>query len=160
MDKSATRHDPRGRVGVVSDRPPLEVSVACEQPLSGVLVVRLRGDLDLGTAGPVRNAVTEAVARTDPHRLVLDLSEVTLLSSHGMDTLMTLLKNARAQRFHLVLTGASRRAVRLPLRIAGLLPLFDIRPDVAHALTGATGPATPPAHRGECGTARRLRGTP
>ena len=62
MHKTTTGQVQRRTAGAVPHRPPLEVSVACDEPLHGILVVRLCGDLDPDTVGPVRSALDEALA--------------------------------------------------------------------------------------------------
>lgn len=99
-----------------------------EQPAPWLLIAQIDGDLDQATVPPLRAVIDSRVARSRPGRLVLDLSEVRLLSAAGVGLLVHLHRRALVQDFHLVLVGAAHRAVHLPLRLTGALALFDTRP--------------------------------
>ena len=83
-------------------------------------------------------------------RLVLDLSRVTLLPSPALDLLRRLRRRCRVDDRHLVLVGTGHPAVHRPLRISGLLPLFDTRPTVASVLPGTHAPVRRAAARPAC----------
>ena len=110
------------------------MSVVCEVPVPGVLVAWLAGEMDASSASPAEAELRRALRRTRPRRLVLDLTDVTLLTSRGMTLLLRLRQLGRSNGFHVVLAGGSQRRVRRPLAITGLLPLFDVCPDVAHGV--------------------------
>jgi anti-anti-sigma factor len=115
--------------------------VEVEEPAPRTLLVRVRGDLDTATTERLRAALDDELAGTAVSRLVLDLSRVTLLPSPALDLLRRLRRRCRVDDRHLVLVGTGHPAVHRPLRITGLLPLFDTRPTVQSVLHGAYRPA-------------------
>jgi anti-anti-sigma factor len=112
--------------------------VRFDQPAEWILVVRVLGELDFVTVPLLRSALDAQRRRTRPCRVVLDLAGVTLLSSAALTLLLELHHDTRACDQHLVLAGAGHRAVHRPLRVTGLLALFDTVPAVEHALHGST----------------------
>lgn len=130
----------RSALDMSTDPDSADAGVVCGEPLTGVLVARLSGELDLSTVGPVRTVLVDALARAKPYRLIVDLSEVTLMSSRGIALLLRLHRYARTKGFHLVLSGCSHRRAHLPLQATGALPLFDTRLDILHAMAGLQQP--------------------
>ncbi|MET9262127.1 STAS domain-containing protein [Amycolatopsis sp. NPDC004079] len=83
----------------MTDRDPHGVAAALSFSVSvdrraGVTVVHAAGVLDLTTAAQLRET-TASVLLTHPRVLVLDLTEVEFLDSHGLDTLTLLRERAR-----------------------------------------------------------------
>jgi anti-anti-sigma factor len=109
-------------------------TVEIEEPAPRTLLVRVRGDLDAAAADGLRDDLDRELAQCAVSCLLVDLSRVTLLSSAGMRFLVQLRRRCRAETRHLVLVGTARPAVNRPLRITGLLPLFDTRVTVQAAL--------------------------
>ncbi|MGI9002792.1 MAG: STAS domain-containing protein [Pseudonocardia sp.] len=128
--------------------------VVVEEPVPWMLLVRVRGALDATTVLKLREIVDGRLTWSRPCRLVIELSDVTLLSSAGLDFLRHLHRRSRAEDVHLMLVGAGNRAVHRPLRLTGLLALFDTRPTVAHALVGSA--ACPAWHRTDATAATAL----
>jgi anti-sigma B factor antagonist len=116
------------------------LDVDVEQPAARTLVVRVRGELDVVGTAALDELLTRRLAAEEPARLVLDLDGVTLLSGPALDLLLRVHRRCRVRRAHLVLVGAARPAVNRPLRLAGLLPLFQTRPSVGAALRGVAHP--------------------
>jgi anti-sigma B factor antagonist len=110
--------------------PPIEI----EEVAPRTLLVRVRGDLDADLIGELRAALDRETAELPAHLLLLDLSRVTLLGSAALRLLLELHRRCRLDDRHLVLVGAARPAVHRPLRLSGLLPLFDTRLTVQAAL--------------------------
>ena len=75
----------------------------------------------------------------------LDLTGVTELGAAAQAALLRLHRRCRLADVHLVLVGISRPAVNQPLRLSGLLPIFDVRPTFPAALRGLGGGAADPA---------------
>jgi anti-anti-sigma factor len=96
--------------------------------------VRVRGDLDDAGTAALDDVVDRRLDESAPYRLVLDLSRVTLLASAAQGLLLRLHRRCRVRNVHLVLVGTAQPAVDRPLRLSGLLPLFDIRPTVEAAI--------------------------
>ncbi|MEN3265643.1 STAS domain-containing protein [Pseudonocardia sp.] len=107
--------EPRAPVPLRSDL--LRVSV-CE-PRPGVLVVAPAGEVDLSTAGLLRDASYKAV-EAGPDRVVVDLSGLTFCGSTGLVVLMDAQSHAVAHGVTFR-TAASGRPVRRVLQITGLL---------------------------------------
>jgi anti-anti-sigma factor len=111
-------------------------TVEVEEPAPRTLLVRVRGDLDTEGTAHLRAALDDELAGASVSRLVLDLSRVTLLASPALDLLRRLRRRCRVDDRHLVLVGTGHPAVHRPLRITGLLPLFDTRPTLQSVLRG------------------------
>jgi anti-sigma B factor antagonist len=90
---------------------------------------RLRGELDMATAGDLSELLKTAVERTDP--LVLDLSEVSFMDSSG---LRALLEGAGLPKESgpLVILDPSPQVRRvLDISIPGGMPGLEVRPATA-----------------------------
>jgi anti-sigma B factor antagonist len=95
-------------------------------------VVTARGEIDLYTAPLLRSALQEAIDGP-VECVVVDLTDVTFMSSSGLAALYGGLEEAQRRRCELRLAGGGR-AVRRPLQIAGLDARFVHYPSVAAAL--------------------------
>jgi anti-anti-sigma factor len=109
-------------------------SIEIEDVAPRTLLVRVRGELDGEAAGPLRAELERELAETPVSLLMVDLSRVTLLGSVAMGLLLELHRRCRLEDRHLVLIGTGCPAVNRPLRISGLLPLFETRLTVQAAL--------------------------
>lgn len=90
----------------------------------GVLLVRLSGEIDIGTTEFAAEAIRAAVA--PPARLVLiDVSAVTFCSSAGLGNLVEARQLAGQHGIELALVGVGRPVDR-PLAITGLGGQFRI----------------------------------
>jgi anti-anti-sigma factor len=94
----------------------------------------VRGDLDTEATVRLRAVLDRELAAMPVHVLLVDLGRVTLLGSAAMGLLLELHRRSRVENRHLVLVATGCPAVHRPLRISGLLPLFDTRPTVQSAL--------------------------
>jgi anti-sigma B factor antagonist len=92
---------------------------------TGVVLVTVRGDIDIATSGELFDRTADAVERADDgSTLVLDLSDVAFADSTGLTALV---RCARLTPGHLpVLLGAGE-VVASPLRSTGLDALFELR---------------------------------
>jgi anti-sigma B factor antagonist len=104
---------------------PMELSVT--RPESGVSVIEIAGELDALTT-PLLDECLREQRRAGLNHLVIDLSAVTFLGSSGLAALVQCSRKLEAQgsgsKVHL--TGTSHRAIRRPLELVGLLPLFSV----------------------------------
>jgi anti-sigma B factor antagonist len=95
----------------------------------GVVVVRVRGEVDAATAPTLRAALAEGQARrrrlADDIPLVVDLSGVTLMAASGLGVLVGARNRARALGSDLVLQDPSPRTL-LVLDITRLLDVFAV----------------------------------
>jgi anti-anti-sigma factor len=115
--------------------------VEVEEPAPYTLLVKVRGDLDDPTLALLRTTLDEELGTARFARVVLDLSRVTLLPSPSVDLLRRLRRRCQTDGGHLVLVGTGHPAVHRPLRISGLLPLFDTRPTLQSVLMGRSASA-------------------
>jgi anti-sigma B factor antagonist len=109
-------------------------AVEIEEAGPRTLLVRVRGDLDDAATTRLRTELDQELAELPISLLVVDLGRVTLLGSAALALLLHLRRRCRVEGRHLVLVGTARPAVNRPLRISGLLPLFDTRLTVQAAL--------------------------
>lgn len=101
-------------------------------------VVTLTGELDIYTVGRFR----DDIQGLDPasSRIIIDLSDVTLVDSSGLGALVSLLNRSREGDGQLGLICPQRRLRRV-FEIAGLRKAFTFGEDydsVVAALSGAT----------------------
>ncbi|GIH50220.1 STAS domain-containing protein [Microbispora rosea] len=92
-----------------------------------VVVIRMFGDLDLGSAASLRTCLAEAVGLCTPPLIVVDAEGLKFCDSTGLSVLMGALNAVRAAGGRLALSGAHGRFARM-LRITGLdteLPIHD-----------------------------------
>jgi anti-anti-sigma factor len=109
-------------------------SLEIEEVAPRTLLVRVRGELDDEATAQLRAALDRELAELPVSLLLVDLSRVTLLGSAALGLLLELHRRCRTEDRHLVLIGTGCPAVNRPLRVSGLLPLFDTRHTVAAAL--------------------------
>ena len=116
------------------------ITVRADEPVPGTVVVRVSGEVDMLSSPALR----EAVAAELPGRraLVIDLTAVAFLGTSGLAALIE--ARSAALRDGITLWLASdQRAVLRPLRIAGLVDLFEIAAtteDALAALAASPGP--------------------
>jgi anti-sigma B factor antagonist len=109
------------------DEPVVEVSTNGD-----AIVVRLAGELDLHTTGPVRRALLEAVAGA-PGRVVVDLAKVEFMDSTALSILVEARTRLRSrERFLLAAPGLEARRA---LEVSGLDRHFGVHATVEDALT-------------------------
>jgi anti-sigma B factor antagonist len=106
------------------ERPDLSITVR-RTPDEIVLV--LHGEIDMGTAGRLSDAVSKALHER-PSRIVLDLGGVTFCDSQGLGTLIVLSRKASHNQSLLVLTNVGEFLLRV-LDITGLRSALMIRND-------------------------------
>ncbi|ATE55643.1 STAS domain-containing protein [Actinosynnema pretiosum] len=97
------------------------------------VVVRVSGELDASTTGPLRARLFDEVSRS-PSALVVDLSAVTFCSAAALGLLLATTAAAERLGVRWALVGG-QRAVRRPITAAGLDAALRPRDDVASALT-------------------------
>src|SRR4051795_5132624 len=102
--------------------------ISARQVDPDVLLVAVAGDLDVLTVAQTTAFLTRT-AEAGPRHLILDLSEVTFLTSSGIGLLIAVSENETYGRLHL-LGVLDNRSVQRPLASVGLLGLFDVAPDL------------------------------
>jgi anti-anti-sigma factor len=121
-------------------------NVEIEEVAPRTLLVRVRGDVDGEATEHLRAQMNRELAELPVSLLLVDLSRVTLLGSAALRLLLELHRRCRTDHRHLVLVGTAGPAHR-PLRMSGLLPLFDTRLTVQAALHRPLVPPRPSAPR-------------
>jgi anti-sigma B factor antagonist len=99
--------------------------------------VTLAGEIDLFTVERFRAAVAAGFDQLrDGEILVIDLTEVTFLASHGLQALVDATVAARRRREPLRIVVDHTRPVIRPIEVTGLdevLALFDTVEDALHS---------------------------
>lgn len=103
-----------------------------EQIIGDVVVVKLAGRLDATTAPSTSSQLQHMLSANVGH-LILDLSDLSYMSSAGIRVLQGLLQAARRQSSDVRLAGM-QSLVRHTLDLVGLLPVLQVYDDVATAL--------------------------
>ncbi len=96
-------------------------------------MVKVTGRVDSATA-PKFNEALSAIMDAGRYRIVLDLSELTFISSAGLRVLISAQKNCkRYNRGEVVLANAPEN-IMSALELAGFTPLFKIFGDTISAV--------------------------
>ncbi|CCH33726.1 STAS domain-containing protein [Actinosynnema sp. NPDC047251] len=113
-----------------------------DQPVDGVAVVAVGGEIDMLTAPELRADVLGRL--DDGDTLVLDMSAVSFLGSAGLAVLVEASQHAqrRGTAFRVV---AVERAVIRPLAATGLGEVFSVHGSVAEALAAVRAGGGPSA---------------
>ena len=100
--------------------------------IDGLPVIAVSGRLDATTA-PLFDAEMKALLSTPKPHILMDLSEVTYVSSAGLRSVLLLVKHTAAQGGRLGLFGASQGVMEV-IEISGFPSLLDVYPDRETAL--------------------------
>jgi len=98
---------------------------------SGITIVDVSGDIDMGTSPALRKTLLEALKKTS--RLVVNLREVRYVDSSGIASLVEVLKEAHNKQKRLILFGLNK-AVHEVLQLTRLSKIFVIRETEEEAL--------------------------
>lgn len=111
------------------------VRLMVNRPSTSTSVVRAMGGLDAHSAPVLTECVREQLVNGAKY-VVIDLEAVEFLSSAGLGALLdsSHLVTSATPASKLYLAGTSERAVRKPLEMVGLLPLFNVYDTVDGAL--------------------------
>jgi anti-anti-sigma factor len=91
----------------------------------GTILVMPSGEVDLGNAYRIREAVDAALIDTKPTKIVIELSEVTLIDSVGIGVMVSCYHDASACGVPLVAANPSFTVYR-QLWVSGLVGLFGL----------------------------------
>jgi anti-sigma B factor antagonist len=105
----------------------LEASISTRRLSDGGVVVEVRGELDMASAGGLREAVGAAVNAWHPPYLTVDLLYVTLLDSAGISALVAGHQTARAVGCRLRVRNPNPLTYH-QLRVTGLDEVLDAGP--------------------------------
>jgi anti-sigma B factor antagonist len=98
------------------------------------IVVFAEGEVDVLTVGRLRTAVDEALKDAAGRPVVVDLTAVTFLGSHGLAALAEAASKAEWRREPLRVVVDETRAVIRPLQITGLDEVLALYYSVEEAL--------------------------
>jgi anti-sigma B factor antagonist len=101
----------------------VRLSVVTTRLAGDVEEIRLRGEIDVDTAGEVRDAVAAVLSRCRPSRINLNLRLVSFIDSVGISALVAGFQTAQVSGVKLLVTEPSR-FVHRQLWVTGLLGLF------------------------------------
>jgi len=110
-------------------------------PSRGAAVLTLSGELDIATAPECGRCLTEAIASTQPARVVVDMKGVEFCDSSGLSVLVTALSGAEASGGDLVLCELHPRVQRV-LDVTGLSRRFRSYGTVQEAIAALPRPIT------------------
>jgi len=105
----------------------MALSVTVTVLSDGAAVLSVRGEIDHGNAGELRQAVQSVVADRRPHTVRVDLGLVTFLDSGAVGALVAAHRLAAAEGSRLVVANASP-FVHRQLVVAGVGELLGIAP--------------------------------
>jgi anti-sigma B factor antagonist len=106
-----------------SEESPLTITVEAQ---GSEVVMRVTGEIDLVTGEQWRDALQSVIADAAAQHLVVDLSDVSFISSEGIGTLVVTQQKLAAQGGRLDVV-ASKRSVIRPIELLGLATLFNLR---------------------------------
>jgi anti-anti-sigma factor len=98
-------------------------------------VLTVHGEVDMLTSTQLTDQLLPRVRGTVPH-VIVDLTDVDFFAAVGLTVLVNA-KDAATMAGTMLCLVASTRPVLLPLTITGLDGMFDISPDLTHALLRA-----------------------
>jgi anti-sigma B factor antagonist len=101
-------------------------------------VVSVGGEVDVYTAGLLRNAIDEQIA-AGARQIIVDLNETQFMDSTGLGVLVGRLKLVRHHHGWLRVACANERILRV-FKITGLDTVFSIHDTVAEAAQSADEP--------------------
>ena len=103
------------------------------QEVSGVVILRLDGDITLGEAsGDLRDAVKDVFA-SGKQNLLLDLGRVSYIDSAGLGELVGCYASAERQQASLKLLHLQKKVKGL-MQVTKLITVFDTYEDEAEAI--------------------------
>jgi anti-sigma B factor antagonist len=108
------------------------------EPVGGVPVARLHGDIDISNAQDLGDALAAAV-ENDAFGLVLDLSQLDYLDSAGVHLILDLAGRLRTRRQQLHAVAPADAPLRMVLDITAVekrVPLHEHVEDAVNALRG------------------------
>jgi len=118
------------------------LSIAIAEPTPRVVVAQVGGELDMSSAPELEHVLGSLLVGPLPRRLVLDLTELQFLGSHGIAALIRLHNQTAtaAGPDTLRLVGLRPPVLRV-LTLTGTLALFNVHDTVEGALVGANATA-------------------
>jgi len=103
------------------------------EPIEGVVVIAIIGDLDISTAPRLREELIRVTAELKTPKIVLDLAGVDLLDSTGLGVIFERIKPARLRQGVLALARAEAQVLR-DLEITRVIEILPNFPAVDQAI--------------------------
>jgi anti-sigma B factor antagonist len=103
------------------------------EPAANAVVASIRGEIDLHNSPDLRGVLLELLAKHEPKRLILNLSQVPYMDSSAIAVLVEALQKIRKAGGRIFLTDLQPRVKGL-LEIARLDSIFVVSKDEADAL--------------------------
>ncbi len=107
--------------------------LAVERPGPGVVVVRMRGEIDLSSVPRLTELIRQRLTAAVLRALVLDLSEVSFCNSYGLELMLQTQRRAEYRCIEMYLVPGPSPIPQL-LRLTGLAEWFTSRDTVAAAV--------------------------
>ena len=101
----------------------MSLSIITTRLAAEVVEIAPRGEIDVDTAGEIRDAVAAVLAQYRPSRIELNMRLVSFIDSVGISALVAGFQTAEVSGVKLVITEPSR-FVHRQLWVTGLLGLF------------------------------------
>ncbi|PWC83844.1 anti-anti-sigma factor [Azospirillum sp. TSH100] len=108
-----------------------------EQASNGVVVLHPVGRIDSGSTGEFESVLMSAIGG-DGTRIVVDMAQLSYISSAGLRSLLVAAKAARAKRGSIVLSAMAPH-IREMFDVSGFSSLFQIHADAAAAVAALEG---------------------
>jgi len=118
-----------------SEEPAAEQLISIgREPVAGAVLVTIAGELDMLTTPRLRAAVSGALEEAGGEPVVLDLTEVTFLGSHGLAALVEAVRRAERRGGPLRIVVDNARPVIRPIELTGLDDVLALFGTVEEAL--------------------------
>jgi len=114
---------------------PAELARVSTSVHNDTVVVAARGDVDAARVPRVLAALVAALTDSPSKRVVLDLSRVTFLGSHGLAMLVDISARAAARGVVFRLVVGDRHTVIRALEVTGIAAGFTLYPSLSEAVT-------------------------
>ncbi|RCW46043.1 anti-anti-sigma factor [Halopolyspora algeriensis] len=110
--------------------------LAVERPVPGVSVVHMHGEIDLSSVPRLTELIRQRLTAAVLNALVLDLTEVSFVSSHGIELLLHTQHRAEQRGIELSVIAESTCVCRM-LELTGLVGRFTCYSSVTEAVAAA-----------------------
>jgi|SRR5690242_9420393 len=120
------------------------------------ILLVVRGELDLATEGQLLLAACAVLQERTGHPVVIDLSGLCFIDSHGLSELVMISHEATSCDQEVRVVAAGNRRLRSMLRVVGQLPIYDSIDDASPACTDANRSRRAPLPKEPPGGAERL----
>ena len=117
---------------------PRTLRLSVERPDTGIVVVRMFGEIDLSTVDRLTELIRQRLTAAVLHALVLDLSGITFSSSCGLELLLHAQRRAEHRRIDMYVVTGEGALTRL-IALTELSARFRLRHSDAEAVAELRG---------------------